>query len=336
MPLSLGRFLAVAFLGLVAGMSLPPTADAAQQSASTRGTASHGVFPPWQHGRNNDAAQRGLEFTVPPVDVLSDFHGSPMHPDLVLYVAGNYYFAMAPLVQAFERRYPQYKHHLYWETIPPGLLETQLKAGGTVTVGNMTWTAPPDVYMAGLGRVGKMVDAGELQAPVVPFVTNNLTIMVPRGNPAHIHSLSDLAKPSVKLAMPNPRFEGIGKRIEKALTKAGGQALLTAVYTTKVKNGSTQLTHIHHRQTPLWIMQGKVQGGVTWQSEARFQEMAGHPITHVEIPDAHNVTATYAGAVVTHAPHPQAARRWLDFIHSPQALKIFGRYGFKPAQTAAP
>jgi hypothetical protein len=56
------------------------------------------------------------------------------------------------------------------------------------------------------------------------------------------------------------------------------------VYGTKVADGSTVLTHIHHRQTPLWIMQGKAQAGVTWQSEAMFQEQAQHPISHVDIP----------------------------------------------------
>jgi ABC-type Fe3+ transport system substrate-binding protein len=30
------------------------------------------------------------------------------------------------------------------------------------------------------------------------------------------------------------------------------------------------------------------------------------------------------------APHPEAAKAWLNFIHSPEVLKIFERYGFKP------
>ena len=28
------------------------------------------IFPPWQHGANNDATNRGFDFTVPEVDVL--------------------------------------------------------------------------------------------------------------------------------------------------------------------------------------------------------------------------------------------------------------------------
>ena len=293
-------------------------------------TADDSFYPPWQHGDNNDAMQRGLEFTEPDADNLADFHGDPANAALVLYVGGNYFFAMGPLVEAFEARYPQYRGQLYWETIPPGLLVQQLKADGRVTVGNMTWTAKPDVYLAGLRAVNAQIDGGLLTAPAVSYVTNTLTIMVPKGNPGHISGLSDLGKPGIPLAMPNPKFEGIARQIQASLQKAGGQALLSAVYESKVHDGTTVLTHIHHRQTPLWLMQGKAQAGVTWQSEAIFQIQAGHPIEQVEIPDDQNTTAVYAGAVVKGAAHPEAARRWLDFVRSPQGLAIFERYGFKP------
>ncbi|KND62106.1 putative sulfate-binding protein [Candidatus Burkholderia verschuerenii] len=302
----------------------------AMQPAFADPTAS--IAPPWQHGDNNDAVKRGFDFTEPDADNLADFHGDPQHPALALYVGGNYFFAMAPLVSAFEKRYPEYRGHVYWETIPPGMLVKQMENGGTITVSNMTWTVKPDVYLAGLKAVDKQIERKLLKAPAVPYATNTLTIMVAKDNPTHIAGLADLGKPDARLAMPNPEFEGIARQIKASLAQAGGDALVQTVYTDKVKDGSTHLTHIHHRQTPLWIMQGKAQAGVTWQSEAMFQEQAGHPISHVDIPDADNTTAIYAGAVTAQAPHPQAARRWLDFIRSPEGMSIFERYGFKPYQ----
>lgn len=290
------------------------------------------VFPPWQHGANNDALDRGLEFTVPEVDDLADFHGDISNPKLVLYVGGNYFFAMAPLVQEFEGEHPEYKGRLYWETIPPGLLVKQLKANGVITSGNMTWTAKADVYLAGLRAVKTLIDDGLLDGPPVSYVTNTLTIMVAKGNPQHVTGLKDLAGPKLRLAMPNPEFEGIARQIKESLNKVGGDELASAVYDTKVKDGSTILTHIHHRQTPLFLMQGVADAGVTWQSEAMFQEQAGHPISHVDIPAEANTTAIYAGAAVKGAVHRDAALAWLDFIHSPKALEIFARYGFKPYQ----
>ncbi len=311
-----------AVLSTFAGPSVAQQEDTARFDPS--------LYPPWQHGANDDVAVRGLEFTEPDADNLADFHGDPVDPLLALYVGGNYFFAMAPLVQTFEKLHPQYKGRIYWETLPPGLLMQQLKAGGVITVGNMTWSVKPDVYLAGLNKVQEYVDEGTLMAPAVSYATNTLTIMVAKGNPAGITGLADLGKPGVKLAMPNPEFEGIVRQIQAALTKAGGAALMTAVYETKLKDGSTVLTHIHHRQTPLWIMQGRVQAGVTWQSEALFQEQVGHPIAHVDIPASENSTGIYAGAVVKGAAHPEAGQAWLEFLRSPRGLEIFERYGFKP------
>lgn len=288
-----------------------------------------GHFPPWQKGRNNDAVERGLEFTVPEVDNLADFHGDLTDPKLVLFVGGNYFFAMAPLVEAFEAEHPEYKGRLYWETIPPGLLVEQMKAGGRITCGNMTWKVMPDAYFAGAHKVDELIAEGMLAGPATRYVTNTLAIMVPTANPAHIGSLADLGRPEVRLALPNPEFEGIARQIKAALVKAGGAQLARRVYEDKVADGSAVLTRIHHRQTPLFLMQGRAEAGVTWKSEALFQEQIGNPITHVDIPADQNATAVYAGAEVKGAAHPEAARLWLAFIRSPTALAIFARYGFQ-------
>jgi molybdate transport system substrate-binding protein len=302
---------------------------------AARAASSVAIFPPWQHGQNNDATDRGLAFTVPDVDDLADFHGDLTDPKLVLYVGGNYFFAMAPLVAAFEQQHPDLKGRIYWETLPPGLLVKQIKVGGTVTSGNLTWTAKADAYFAGLKAVGGLIERGALVGPAVPYVTNTLTIMVPAGNPGRVSGLADLGRPDLRLAMPNPAFEGIARQIEVSLKKAGGAALSTAVYKTKVADGRAILTRIHHRQTPLFLMQGRAQAGVTWQSEAIFQEQVGNPIAHVDIPAAQNTTAIYAGAVVNGAPHANAARLWLSFVRSPAALAILERYGFKPYASSA-
>jgi len=158
--------------------------------------------------------------------------------------------------------------------------------------------------------------------------------MVHKGNPKAIASLADLARSDVRLAMPNPEFEGIARQIRESLLKAGGEDLAKAIYDSKIADGSAMLTHIHHRQTPLYLMQGLVDAGVTWQSEALFQEQIGNPIAHIDIPAAQNATETYAGAVIAGARHPDAAQAWLTFIRSPQAMVIFARYGFKPVEAA--
>ncbi len=316
------------------GASASAQSPADPSTPAGRIQATEALYPPWQHDAR-EAAGRGLEFTVAPADVLADFHGSIDHPDLVLYVSGNYFFAMAGLVEAFGNAYPRYRGQIYYETLPPGLLLAQMAAGGTVTSGNMTWTVKPDVFMAELTASNDLAQKGTLLAPVIAFATNNLTIMVPAGNPAHVTGLADLGRGSLALAMPNPEFEGVARQIRASLISAGGEALAESVYGAKVRSGETVLTRIHHRQTPLYLMQHLVEAGVTWKSEAIFQEEIGNPIAHVDIPDEHNTLAVYSAALVPGAPHPQAARAWLDFIQSDAAFAVLAHYDFKRYQANA-
>ena len=310
-------------LSIGAALAAPPGSPAAKLEAA------EGLYPPWQGGSNSGATAPGLVFTVPPADSMADFHGSLDRPHLVLYASGNYFFAMRDLVRAFGKAYPAYRGRVFYETLPPGLLMKQIAAGGTVTSGNLTFTVKPDVMMAEQRASEGWVKDGRLTAPVVSFATNELTIMVPAGNPAHIGGLADLGRPDLALAMPNPAFEGVARQIRASLVKAGGEALAVSVYETKVSDGTTILTRIHHRQTPLFLMQGLVQAGVTWTSEAIFQEQQGHPIAHVAIPADQNTTAIYSAAMVRGAPHAEAAKAWLTFIRSDAAFAALAPFGFK-------
>lgn len=323
----LSAWLVLIILAFVAPIGPLEAAD--QASPAARLKALEDLYPPWQGGRNNDALAKGLEFSVPPVDVMVDFHGSLDQPALVLYASGNYFFAMKDLVQAFEAGNAAFRGKVFYETLPPGLLLKQMAAGGTVTSGNMTFTVPADVLMVEERATQELVKDSRLVDPVVSFATNDLAIMVPSGNPAHITGLRDLARSELTLIMPNPAFEGVARQIRASLVKAGGEDLAHQVYDTKVAEGTTVLTRIHHRQTPLFLMQGIGVAGVTWTSEAIFQEKIGHAIAHIVIPPEQNTRAVYSAAMVAHAPHPDAAQAWLDFLHSDAAFAALEPYGFR-------
>ncbi len=286
------------------------------------------VYPPWQGQANDPALQRGLEFTVDEVDNLPDFHGDPVDPGLSLLVGGNYFFAMAPLVQAFTAQHPELRGRLFYETLPPGRLLEQIRNGGRITVGNMSWSVHADVYAAGWGKLQAAQAEGLVQPPLQKYARNSLTLMVPAANPAHIQGWQDLARPGVRVLLPDPAWEGVARQVQKALRLAGGESLVQRVYTDKLAHGEAVLTAIHHRQTPMKLMQGQADVGVTWRSEAIFQESVGHPLRHVDLPAAQNVSAVYAAAQVRGAPHPAAAQAWLAFLKSAQAQAILARYGF--------
>ena len=71
-------------------------------------------------------------------------------------------------------------------------------------------------------------------------------MMVKQGNPKHVKSLSDLGRADVRVAMPNPKTEGIARQIQIAYRKAGGDRLDETIMETKVRNGTAIFTSIHH------------------------------------------------------------------------------------------
>lgn len=284
--------------------------------------------PPWSGQANDPTSDQGYVFHVPDIDNVPDLHGNPADAKLVLFIGGNQFFVLPQLVTAFEAHHPELAGYIFYETLPPGILRKQMAADNTLTLGNLTIRVQPDVYEAGLRVLRQMQRAGQVKN-VVPYATNTLEIMVRAGNPKGIHSLNDLARPELRLSMPNPQWEGVANQIANSLRKAGGEALYKAVYETKVHEGSTRLTEIHHRQTPMRIMNGEVDAGVTWASEVRFQESLHNSIAGVPIPAGQNTTAIYAGGVVAGAQHAQVAAQWLEFLKTPEAQAIYHLFGFQ-------
>ena len=283
--------------------------------------------PPWSKGRNNPVADKGFIFQVPDIDNVPDLHGNLEGAKLVLFIGGNQFFVLPDLIAAFTSHHPELAGRIFYETLPPGVLRKQMAGGGTLTLGNFTLRVQPDVYAAGADALADMEKQHLVEAPT-PYVTNDLGIMVAKSNPKQIKSLRDLARLDVRLAMPNMEFEGVARQIADSLRKAGGEDLFRTVYVEKPKSGATYLTEIHHRQTPMRIMKGESDAGVTWNSEIRFQEKIGNPIEGINIPRNENATGTYAAAVVMNSPHAEAGRAWVAFLKSTEAQAIYAAYGF--------
>ncbi len=286
-------------------------------------------MPPWSQGKNNPAADKGFVFQVNDVDNVPDLHGNPNHAQLVLFVGGNQFMVLPELVAQFEKLHPELSGRIFYETLPPGILRKQIAHHGAITLGNLTIQVQPDVYHAGARVLAEMQKETQVESNV-SYATNQLEIMVHAGNPHHISSLRDLGRDEIRLSMPNPQWEGVARQIGDSLRKSGGDELFRKVMETKVKDGSTYLTQIHHRQTPMRILSGQADAGVTWSSEVRFQESVGNQITGVEIPANENTTAVYAAGTLANAPHAAAARSWIAFLTSAEAQTIYRRYGFGP------
>jgi molybdate transport system substrate-binding protein len=286
--------------------------------------AQNDYLPPW-----NPPPTGGVSFAMPPFDAIADLHGDIADPQLTVFFAGNQFMVVHDLVEAFKQRYPQYQR-VFVETLPPGILAKQIETGSLV-MGNLRIALKPDIFTNGKGSIADLQKEHDWFADTVDYARNPLAIMVAKGNPKHVQGLADLGRADVRVSMPNPKWEGIAKQIEASYRKAGGDALDRAVMETKVKDGSTYLTTIHHRESPLRVLQGESDAAPVWSTEAYFQQQILHrPVETIAIPAAQNVTSTYTAARLKAAPHAQAAKDFLAFMASPEAQAIYRKYGFQP------
>lgn len=272
-------------------------------------------------------AAGSVAFSVPPADQVLDLHGDPGDAQLVIFAAGNQFMVMPSLIHAFRERHPEIAR-IYYETLPPGIVLDQIR-GADLRVGNLLISAKPDVLLAGTRGMRELQDTGYVDT-WVPYASNELAIMVRKGNPLRVHSLVDLGRGDVRVAMPNPKWEGIAEQVEAAYAKAGGATLVHEIMRTKVAEGTTLFTRIHHRQTPMYLLQSRADAGPVWLSEALYARRIGEPLTLVRIPASENITTSYDAAVLRDAPHLSAAQAFVEFIKTSEARAIYASFGFGP------
>ncbi len=271
-------------------------------------------------------SRKTVEFSVASVDVVCDLHGNPCNSDLTLFFNGNQWMVVEKLLAAFRHLYPEIRH-IFYETLPPGVLADQIKQGA-LQMEELLITTPPDVYTAGREEMEALLREGFIQN-YKPYARNGLAILVPAANPANIRGLKDLGRPGVRISMPNPAYEGVGRLIVKALEKAGGPELVQQVMEEKVASGETYLTRIHHRETINLLSEGISDAGPVWLSEALYQQKHGKSFDYVTIPAEHDVIGQYFIAHVNKTSHhPDAAETFIDFMTSETARKIYADYGF--------
>jgi molybdate transport system substrate-binding protein len=86
------------------------------------------------------------EFAAAPFDMVEDLCGDP-GADLVVFFAGNQYMVVPDLVEGFLAAQPS-AGSVFYETLPPGVIAAQLRAGG-LRMGSLVLRVRPDVMASG-------------------------------------------------------------------------------------------------------------------------------------------------------------------------------------------
>ena len=250
--------------------------------------------------------------------------------DLVLFMAGNQFMAMAEIVAAFRQALPEIGT-IFYETLPPGMELKQILAGGAVFRDRLL-RVTPDIYSAVSEKaMQQLSDAGHL-APgdYRLYLHTRLSLMVPAGNPAGITAVNDLGRPEIRVSQPDPANEDIAHHILDMYRQAGGERLVHRIMEEKRTAGNTLMTVVHHRETPLRIADGTADVGPVWATEIHHARSLGLPIDEVQpgAPLDQQDRINYYICRLKTAPHPENAQRFLEFILSSTAQAIYTRYGF--------
>jgi molybdenum ABC transporter molybdate-binding protein len=252
--------------------------------------------------------------------------------DLILFVAGNQFMVMEELLTLFRKKYPDIKH-IFYETLPPGLELKQILAGGAVFQDKIL-PGRPDIYASvNEEAMHKLEEAGLIEkGNYFIYLHNRIVLMVKEGNPLNIHSVLDLARDEVRISQPNPELEDIGVYIVNMYRQAGGEKLVYRIMEEKRAEGTTIFTIVHHRETPLRLRKDTVDVGPVWATEVLTAKRQGLKVEMVEVGEEldQRKNVNYFITALKKAPHPENAKRFLEFIRSKEAQAIYQKYGFIP------
>jgi len=247
--------------------------------------------------------------------------------DLILFMAGNQFMVMDDLVRAFQKKHPEVER-IFYETLPPGLELRQILAGGALFRGRVI-TGRPDIYTSVTTETMDELRERGLVEDFHVYLHNRIVLMVPEGNPGRIEGVQDLGRDDVRISQPGA-MEDITRYILMMYEQAGGKKLVKRIMEEKRAEGTTILTIVHHRETPLRLRKGTVDVGPVWATEYVHARSMGLPVEKVEPGEGldQRDKVNYCVAAMKDAPNRENARKFVDFLLSDEAQGIYSRYGF--------
>lgn len=250
--------------------------------------------------------------------------------ELILWLAGNQFFAMDEVVRSFQQRHPDADVGLI--TLPPGLIMNAILAGGWTYEGR-PYPGLPDVYASvNLGHLRNLKKSGLMDRYAV-YMHNELEIMVARGNPKRISGIKDLVREGVRTSMPNPVNEGIMQfYARKVLERHGIWQQISAGKECYSCQSTPQnwFTAVHHRETPERIKAGTADAGIVWKTETQEAVRSGAPVEAVTLPpqDSLRHEVAYVIGALKNSPRAAMAGRYLEFLRTEQGQAAYANYGF--------
>lgn len=183
-------------------------------------------------------------------------------------------------------------------------------------LGQMELMKKADIYQPGaqlylnIAKKKGFIDYEKLIAYHVPVIA------VPKGNPANITCLKDLARPGIKVALCNAKGCAIGKIANKVLKKNGIKDAVEKNVVTRTATANVLVLDVAMRM---------VDAAIIWEELALFAPDKTDIIT---IPREENIIKIIPIGALTFSQNKEDAKKFVDFASSREGKAIYEKHGF--------
>jgi molybdate transport system substrate-binding protein len=187
-------------------------------------------------------------------------------------------------------------------------------AGSDQLAFQITQGARADLFAAASPKYPEQLYAQGLCSKPVAFASNTVVLIVPRANPARIHSVYDLRRDGIKLVI-GAKGVPIGDYTRKLLATLGLNGALANVVS---EEDDVKLVVAK-------VALGEADAGFVYRTDVK---PVGNRVFRIGIPAAGQPTVQYEACIPTHAQHPALGRRFLSELQSPPGLLKLKTAGF--------
>jgi sulfate transport system substrate-binding protein len=183
--------------------------------------------------------------------------------------------------------------------------------------------------------VTRLVDGGQVAAdwnagPHKGIVADSVVVIVVRkGNPKHIEGWDDLVKPGIQIVTPNPASSGGARWNTLAayghVLAQGGTEDQAKDYLTKFFQHAVSLPG-SARDALTSFTGGNGDALISYENEAILARQNNQDVDYI-VPDQTLLIETPAAVTKDATP---AARKFLDYLYTPEAQKDFVKSGYRP------
>ena len=213
------------------------------------------------------------------------------------------------LIPMFEEQYPGVTVEGTYDS--SGKLQTQIEEG-----------LEADVFMSAATKQMKALDEEGMIASdtIVNLLENKIVLIVPAGSDSKIDSFEKIGD-GASIALGDPESVPAGQYAKEALTNLNVWDSIQD----KVSFG-TNVTEVLNQ-----VAAASADAGIVYATDAA--SMADQVTVVAEAPEGSlEKKVIYPVAVVKATTHEDAAKAFVDFLQTPDAIKVFESYGFVAAE----